>query len=150
MAYVVSDSTPTEVSSLSAPTGAPSPATAQLMSSSRAPSVTFAPELAAATQMTSGIGGLTTNIPESRPPPEPPPPLDIEDVLKSLPKEDRAAFASRFIKDSVLDSPPSMPRDVAVPASRIIFQPDTPQQPPPITHRALVEYFIPLDKARST
>jgi len=92
MALFVSGSTPKEVSSLSAPTGDPLPAAAPQMSSSRAPSVLFALDLAAAP-------------PKARPPPEPPPPVDIDDGLTWVPKEDRAAIAAPDAKtaDILLD-----------------------------------------------
>jgi hypothetical protein len=107
------------------------------VSSSRAPSVSFALD-------------VTAIPPKALPPPEPPPTVDMEDVLASVPQEDRSAFALRMIEDDVLDSTPRRPRDMIAPATRIIFPTTTPPGPPPITRRALVEYNIPLDKARRT
>ena len=122
---------------MSAPTGDLSPAAALKVSSSRTPSVSFALDVAAAP-------------PKALPPLEPPPTVDMEDVLASVPQEDRAAFTSRMIEDSILDSTPCRPREMMAPATRIIFPTNTPPGPPPIMRRALVEYNIPLDKARRT
>ena len=122
---------------MSAPTGDLSPAAALQVSSSRAPSFSFALD-------------VTTIPPKALPPPEPPPTVDMEDVLASVPTEDRSAFALRMIEDDILDSTPRRPRDMIAPATRIIFPTNTPPVPPPITHRALVAYNIPLDKARRT
>ena len=97
------------------------------------------------------------NVPEVAPPPDTtpvilpppePPPMDMLSILECLPAADQAAFARRIMEDDVLDTVPGRPRETSAHASRIIFPISTPATPPPILQRTLVEYNIPLDKAR--
>jgi hypothetical protein len=129
------------------------------MSCTRAPSVSFADELA-------GLPGAGTvhrtvqaveDVPEVAPPPDTtpvilpppePPPIDMLSMLDCLPAADQAAFARRIIEEDVLESVPGRPRDMSAHASRIIFPRGTPATPPPICQRTVIEYNIPLDKAR--
>ena len=128
-------------------------------SCTRAPSVSFADELAdlpgAGTMHRTVLA--VDNVPAVAPPPDTtpvilpppePPPLDMLSALDCLPEADQAAFARRIIKDDVWESEPGRPRDIPAHASRIIFPRGTPVPPPLICQRTVIQYNIPLDKAR--
>ena len=74
--------------------------------------------------------------------------MDMLSALDCLPEADQAAFARRIIKDDVWESEPGRPRDIPAHASRIIFPRGTPVPPPLICQRTVIQYNIPLDKAR--
>jgi hypothetical protein len=74
--------------------------------------------------------------------------MDMLSALDCLPEADHAAFARRIIKDDVWESEPGRPRDIPAHASRIIFPRGTPVPPPLICQRTVIQYNIPLDKAR--
>jgi hypothetical protein len=125
----------------------------------RAPSVYFADELAdlpgAGTMHRTVLA--VDNVPAVAPPPDTtpvilpppePPPMDMLSALDCLPEADHAAFARRIIKDDVWESEPGRPRDIPAHASRIIFPRGTPVPPPLICQRTVIQYNIPLDKAR--
>jgi hypothetical protein len=90
------------------------------------------------------------------PPPEPPPEstreLDLHHILESLQPNDRDAFAAQFIKDKISQlgitpcGVPSFPNDQK--ATCLYIPPGRPPARPSPKPRALVEYCIPLDKAR--
>jgi len=119
-------------------------------SCTRAPSVSFADELAGlpcAEKMHRTVQTID-NVPEVAPPPDTtpvilpppePPPMDMLSILDCLLAADQAAFARRIIEDDVLDTVPGRSRETSAHASRIIFPISTPATPPPILHRTLVE-----------
>jgi hypothetical protein len=146
--------TPSEVSSLWAPTGDPTRVATTTLSPSHGPSISLAPVDGELLLAVSGHRCLLSDMKETRPPPEPSPPhpspLDLETVLACVQPEDRPAFAVRFIEDSVSDSTPRQHGCPTPTASCLIFPLALPVVPPPSACRALVEYAILLDKARPT
>ena len=115
---------------------------------SRTPSVSFA-ERPAVDQMASQPGLPDAPVTGVRPPPEPPPnPFDLSSILECLPASEHAAFSAQFLRDAAR----ALPRqdDVFVGhASRLVIPQDRPPRPAPATRRPdLVEYSVPLDKAR--
>ncbi len=130
-----------------------------LTSCTRAPSVSFADEsagLPCAGKVHRTVQAVA-NVPVVAPPPDTtpvilpppePPPVDMLSILDCLPAADHASFAKQIIEDDVLESVPGRPRETSANALRIIFPINTPAKPPPIMHHTLVEYNIPLDKAR--
>ena len=151
MTYVVSRSTTTLDSSLTAPTGEPSPAAALPVSSSRDPSVSFAPDLIV-TDAVASLHGCTSHDPMvPRPPPEPPPgmssPIVLDDVLDCVPPETHYGFAAQFIEDSLMDLHHRVPEGLQTPVARLVFPDSLAHPTPSVTRRALVEYALPMEKA---
>ena len=85
---------------------------------------------------------------EVRPPPEPPPQtLDLSSILDCLPEEDHAGFSTQFMQSASTALPCNDDR-IDGRTYRLIIPQDCPPSPPPPRRSALVEYSVPLDKAR--
>jgi hypothetical protein len=99
---------------------------------------------------------------DNRPPPEPPPPSNatwpapvgfkLDDVLDAIPTEDRDAFVDQYLRDEAAaeySCPAIVPDITQCPTvSRLTVPPHQDCTTPPPTHRELITYHIPLDKAR--
>jgi len=98
------------------------------------------------------LAGMSMGLPAAsgtalRPPPEPPPTqLDLASILDCLPECDHAGFSTHFMRDTSTASPRHDDLSVGR-ASRLIIPQGKPRPPPP-RRSALVEYSVPLDKAR--
>ena len=84
-----------------------------------------------------------------RPPPEPPPTFpDLADILDCLPERDHAAFRDQYMRDMKVGLP--FQRDNSRGrASRLVFPRDRPPRSLTPPRWQLVEYSVPLDKART-
>ena len=151
------------VCTLSPPTGDLLPVVTPLRSCTRAPSVSFAEESAVLpcdvvlTQVahTVATGPVVAPPPETPPvilPPPDPPPIDLPDILDCLPPEDHAAFATRFIIEELdarrYSGPAHQSLGVVVDAARLVVPQQRPSPPLPPPRPGLVQYAIPMDKAR--
>ena len=104
---------------------------------------------------TVAAGPVVAPPPETTPvilPPPEPPPVDLPGILDCLPPEDHAAFATQFIAEE-LDtrrySGPAHPSlGVAGVASPLVVLQQRPSPSPPPHRPGLVEYAIPMEKAR--
>jgi hypothetical protein len=91
--------------------------------------------------------------PVVRPPPEPPP-VDLHGILECLPPEDHTAFAAHYIEEDIAACSNGLPVQQSPVTAGVghAFRLVVPQLQPnrhPLPNRpGLVEYAIPMEKAR--